>query len=458
MSLVARASAQFLFLLIFVATGPGDAWARDQVFDSHEFILENGLQLVVVESHSAPVVVHMVWYKVGAIDEFAGKSGLAHFLEHLMFKGSTNVLAGEFSRTVSNLGGIDNAFTAADYTAYYQKMPVDKLAIVMKMEADRMDGLVIAEDEVANERDVVIEERLQRVDNSAGALFYEKLLGTLFDEHPYQVPIIGWPEDLETLTRDDALGFYRSFYGPNNAVVVVVGDVDPDNVKTLADKFYGGIDPVDIAIRHHAAEPPHDAPRSFVMEDDRVRQASWSRLYIAPSDNVGETQFVDALTVLDGIVGGGLLGRLYQSLVVEQGIAVSASSFYSSQAIGPGKFRISVVPEEGKVDDIAAAVDAVLAELLENGATEKELYRVKKSLLAEVIYAQDSIVSVARIFGSALTTGQSIADIEAWAGRIEAVTAKDVLEAAHSVFNLDQSVTGILQPPDPEQAQAGDGF
>jgi zinc protease len=438
-----------LSCLTLLWLAPNDVVAADSTFNAHEYILDNGLHLVVVENHRAPIVTHMVWYRVGSIDEYAGKSGLAHFLEHLMFKGTKTLAAGEFSKTIAQHGGQDNAFTSFDYTAYYQNVASDRLPLVMEMEADRMTGLVIDENEVAAERDVVIEERRMRVDSSPTATFQEQLQALQFEAHPYQVPIIGWPEDLATLTRDDALGFYDAFYGPNNAIVVVVGDVIPGEVKALADKFYGPLPRRQIATRSHAVEPVHTMPQELIVRDARINQPTWSLSYLAPSYGVGDASHIYALQVLAEIIGGGNVSRLYEKLVIEDEIAIDIGVHYSPVRLGPAKFSIGAVPQGDEVEVLAPAIAEVVAEVLKNGVRPGELDRAKRSLTAQVIYARDSGHGLANVFGSTLVNGRSIAELEAWPGNINAVTNEDVMRAAKHVFIEANSITGILLPDTP---------
>ncbi|MGE0667337.1 MAG: M16 family metallopeptidase [Sphingomonadales bacterium] len=388
----------------------------------------------------------MAWYRVGATEEFAGKTGLAHFLEHLMFKGTDKVPSGEFSKTVSRNGGQDNAFTSSDYTAYFQQVAADKLPLVMGMEADRMANLKIAEDEVNAERDVVIEERRTRTENSPPALFREQMDAVQFLSHPYRVPVIGWMRDIESLTHADAMGFYKLHYAPNNAVVVVVGDVEAEAVKALADKTYGIIPRKDVPPRTVSVEAPQLAAREMAMRDARVSQVSWVRTWMAPSYQYGDSKHATALEVLDEIVGGGTTSRLYQTLVVQKKLAVEAGSSYGASGLGPSTFGVSVRPQNDDPAPIPAAVEAVLADVAANGVTAEELARAKKSLKAAAVYARDSGEGLANIFGAALVTGRTVEDVLSWPDRIEAVTNADIIAAARAVFVPEHSVTGVLLP------------
>ncbi|WP_119419928.1 M16 family metallopeptidase [Desertibaculum subflavum] len=417
-------------------------------FDPKTFRLASGLDIVVIEDHRAPVVHHMVWYRVGAADEPPGKSGIAHFLEHLMFKGTKLIGPGEFSKIVARNGGRDNAFTSQDYTGYFQTVAVDKLDLVMGMEADRMANLAIPPDEVEREREVILEERRSRTDNNPGALLAEQMTAALYLAHPYRIPVIGWMHEMQGLTHADAVAFHQAHYAPNNAILVVAGDVQPEAVRALAEKHFGPIPARELKPRKRLQEPPHIAARRVTLEDARVKQSSLSRYYLAPSYSTAEGREGHALTVLAEILGDGRTGRLHKALVVgERAPAVSVSAWYQGTALDLGSFGIGGRPRNGT--DLAAletAIDKVIAELLENGITEEELARAKSGLLAGAVFARDSISTTARIFGSALTTGSTVEAVEVWPERIEAVTAAEVLAAARKVLDPRRSVTGYLLP------------
>ena len=259
--------------------------AQEMVTD---FVLDNGMQVVVVEDHRAPVAMHMVWYKAGSADEPPGVSGIAHFLEHLMFKGTDTLESGEFSKVVAENGGRDNAFTSYDYTAYHQRVAADRLELMMRMESDRMINLRLTEGEVLTERDVIIEERNQRTENSGGALFQEQRMAAQFINHHYGIPIIGWRHEMEDLSMRDAFDFYEDFYAPNNAILVVAGDVEPDSVKALAEKYYGVIPAnPEITERDRPQDPPQTAARRLEFFDERVAQEYVTRSYLAPERDPG---------------------------------------------------------------------------------------------------------------------------------------------------------------------------
>jgi zinc protease len=421
--------------------------ARAAVFDPVHFTLANGLEVVVVSDHRAPVVTHMVWYRVGSADEPRGKSGIAHFLEHLMFKGTYKLGPGEASRIIARIGGNENAFTSHDYTAYYQTVAPDKLDIVMGIEADRMVNLRLSNDHVLSERDVILEERRTRTDNSDPAKFGEQVNAALYLAYPYRIPIIGWEHEIRQLSQDDAIAFYKRWYGPNNAILIVAGDVTAQAVRALAEKHYGPIPRREIAERDRVDEPPHLAPRRLSMASAQVGQARFTRRYLAPSHAYGAREHKLALEVLTEILGGGTTSRLYRSLVFETKLAVSAGSWYAGDDIGPSVFGFYGSPADGKtVADVEAAIDAEIAKLLKDGVTGDEVASAVKRLKRSAIFARDSVTAPARIIGAALASGVSIDEIESWPDRIAAVTADDVLAAARAVLKPERSVTSVLLP------------
>lgn len=433
--------------LFALVVGMWPAAGEARVFDPETFTLDNGLQVVVITNRRAPIVTHMVWYKVGAADETPGESGNAHFLEHLMFKGTKTLEPGEFSRIVALNGGRENAFTSLDYTGYYQTVARDRLEIVMKHEADRMANLVLTDEIVLPERDVILEERRSRVDNNPAAKLSEMVSATLFVNHPYRLPVIGWEHEIAQLDTESALAFYRRWYAPNNAVLIVAGDISAAEVRPLAEKYYGAVPRSPVPERTRIAEPPHAAERRATLESARVAQPSLSIYYLAPSHNSDGSEHAYALQVLDEIVGGGTTSRLYRALVVDQALAASAGSGYDATAFDLSTFRFYVSPRPGT--DMAkaeAALRAEIARLLDSGVTAAEVARAKKRMVAEAVYARDSLSAAPYIFGQALTTGNSVEDVEAWPERIEAVTAEQVNAAARAVLRAEQSVTGVLLP------------
>jgi zinc protease len=414
--------------------------------DVGHFFLSNGLEVVVVPDHRAPVVTHMVWYKVGAADETPGKSGLAHFLEHLMFKGTAKNPAGRFTQVVASVGGQENAFTTQDYTGYYQRVSRDHLKTLMEFESDRMTGLTLTDEAVKPELKVVLEEYNQRVANNPRARLSEQVDAALYRNHPYGKPVIGWRHEIEKLTREDALEFYRRWYTPNNAVLVVAGDVTTDQIKTLAEETYGKVPKVaEIAPRHRPQEPPQVAPRHVTLADARVEQPSMHRAYYVPSAATGKPGESSALEVLEFILGHGNTGRLYRNLVMERELAVSAGDYYNGSALDSTEFGVYASPKPGvTLEQLEAAVDAVIDNLVANGVTADEVERAKNRLIADAIYAQDSQATMARWYGTALTTGGSVERVQNWTDRIRAVSVDAVNAAAKAWLDSRQSVTGYL--------------
>jgi zinc protease len=429
--------------------------AQAKVFDPTVFTLDNGLQVVVVENHRSPVITQMVWYKVGSADEQPGKSGLAHLLEHLMFKGTPTVKVGEFSKIVARLGGEDNAFTSAHYTAYYQVLAARHLETAMKMEADRMHNLVLADTDVETERAVVEEERRSRTDNSPDAQLEEAMSAALYLNHPYHRPVIGWAHEIAALNRQDALDFYHRWYAPNNAILVVAGDVTPQAVADLAKKWFGDIPRADTPERTRLREPETHGARLVTVKDGRVEQPSFSRLYLAPSAHYGDAQLgssasAPALEVLAEILGGGSTSRLFRDLVLNGGVAVSVSASYDSTQMDYSTFALSGVPRPGvSLDRLEAAVDKELAKALTQGIGKDEVDRAKDRLTAGTIYARDSVQMGARVLGAALASGLGVDDVEDWPDRIGRVSVEDVNAALARVIQARRSVTGYLLP-DPD--------
>ncbi len=421
--------------------------ARAGVFEPETFTLDNGLQVVVIANHRAPIVTHMVWYKVGSADEPEGKSGIAHFLEHLMFKGTEKLGPGEFSDIIMRNGGQENAFTSYDYTGYFQTVAKDRLAIVMEHEADRMTNLRLTDELARPELDVVLEERRSRVDREPRSQLSEAQRAVLFLHHPYGRPVIGWEQEIRALTKEDALDFYKRWYAPNNAILIVAGDVEAEEVRKLAETHYGPIPPAAVPERKRVAEPRQNAARRVVLEHARVRQPSITVSYLAPSSTAGATQHVDALQVLDEILGGGTTSRFYRSLVVEQGLAVSAGTGYNSTSLDLGTFAVYGSPRAGtSLEALEAALHAEIDLVLEEGVSAEEVATAKKRLLSDAVYARDSLSTGARIFGASLATGESVEYVESWPERIEAVTADQVNAAAKAVFIERRSATALLLP------------
>jgi len=414
-----------------------------------DFVLDNGMQVVVVEDHRAPVVQHMLWYRAGSADEPKGSSGVAHFLEHLLFKATDKMESGEFSSVVAANGGRDNAFTSYDYTAYFQRVAADRLELMMTMEADRMKNIRLTPENIATERDVIIEERNQRTENNPQALFGEQISAAQYLNHRYGTPIIGWMHEMEELDLDDALSFYELYYSPNNTVLVVSGDVTPEGVRALAERHYGPI-PMNPALpdRLRTEEPRQNAERRVIFRDARVAQPYISRSYLVPERDSGAQETAAALTILSEILGGGTTSFLTEKLQFDTQVATYAATGYSGVSLDDTTFRVIMVPSEGvTLEDGEAALDGALAEFMTTGVDAEQLERIKLQIRASEIYAQDNVDGIANRYGSALTSGLTVADVQAWPAILDAVSAEDIMQAA-TLLRREASVTGWLQRPE----------
>ncbi|HHZ10041.1 MAG TPA: insulinase family protein [Rhizobiales bacterium] len=439
-----------LLSLAFTSATPSFAAAAGAVQAAGvvDFRLENGMEVVVIPDRRAPIVTHMVWYKVGSADEPPGKSGIAHFFEHLMFKGTNNHPPGEFGQKVAEIGGSENAFTSFDYTAYYQTVPPEALATMMAYEADRMRNLVLSDDVIGPERDVILEERRMRIENSPDALLDEEVAATLYQNHPYRVPVIGWMHEMEQLNRIDATAFYDRFYAPNNAILVVAGDVDPLEVRTLAETTYGALaaGPA-LPSRARPQEPEQNTKRTVELADPRVTVPSFQSYWIVPSYTTARDGEAEALDLLSEILGGGLRSRLYKKLVVDKGIASSAGATYSGTSLDETSFSVYGVPRgDATLEDVEKAVVEEIAALVRDGVPVAELEKAKTRFLRSVIFARDSQAGMANIYGSTLATGGTVADIAEWPDRIRSVTPAQVRAVAAKYLDLRRSVTGYLLP------------
>jgi zinc protease len=422
------------------------------------FKLQNGMEVVVIPDRRAPVVTHMIWYRVGAADEPPGKSGIAHFLEHLMFKGTEKNPAGRFSQTLATIGGQENAFTSSDYTGYFQRVTPDRLKMVMEFEADRMAGLKLTDEAVLPERNVVLEEQNSRVANSPSAKLGEEIAAALYLNHPYGRPVIGWRHEIEKLDRKDAIDFYNRWYTPNNAVLVVAGDVTADEVKKLAEETYGKVAPrAEIGPRLRPQEPEQRSVRTVTFADPRVTQSSLQRSYLVPSAATGKPGESEALEILSQILGSGTNSRLYSKLVIEKPLATSIGAWYQGTALDWTRFGVYGTPRnEVTLKDLEESMDAVIQEVADKGVSNEELERAKIKLVSDVVYAQDSQATMARWYGGALTTGLTVDSLKTWPERVQKVTAENVQAAAKNWLDKRRSVTGYLVkgPAKPEERRS----
>ncbi|MCQ0969475.1 insulinase family protein (plasmid) [Paracoccus sp. TK19116] len=423
------------------------------------FTLPNGLETVVIEDHRAPVVVQMVWYKIGSADEVPGKTGLAHYLEHLMFKGTDTMEPGELSKTVTRNGGMDNAFTSYDYTAYFQRIASDRLPLIMEMEADRMANLQIGEDDWQAERQVVLEERAQRTDSDPRALFAEEASAVQYYNHPYGRPVIGWRSEMMGLTREDAVKWYEDYYSPDRAILILAGDVTPERARELAEQYYGPIPAHgDIAPRVRPQEPDQRSPRRMQMSDPRVAQPVMMRTILAPERNPGDQKKAAALTVLAELLGGDSQTSVLGRQLAQTGKALWVGARYDGLSVDPTTFTLSLVPPPGRnIEEAEAEFDAVLADFVETGPNAEDLDRIKTQISAAQIYARDSAHGRAYDYGQGLATGLTIEDVNDWPDILRDVTAEEVTEAARDVLSSRATVTGWLLPEDqagPDTASA----
>jgi zinc protease len=427
--------------------------AAAQMFDAQEFKLANGLEVVAVANHRSPVVGTMIYYKVGSNDEVPGKTGLAHMVEHMMFKGTKTVSAGMFSRIVAANGGNDDAFTTYDYTAYYQNIAVDRLPEVLRLEADRMANLTLREKDFAPEHQVVLEELRMRVENSPEGKLNQQMDAALYLNAPYHHPVIGWRSEVEHLTLADVVAFQHRWYAPNNAVLVVSGDITAESLKPMVEQYFGPLRSRPLPARLRTEEPPPLAARSLILRDPNVHQPAWNRLYLAPSYTTGETKYAYPLQVLAEVLGADTSSRLYRSLVVEQKLASEVWAGYEPESLGMSSFDFYASPNPGvDLDKLASAVDDAIRAAIEKGASPDEVDRAKTKLRSQVIYARDSFQTGAFVFGTALANGRTVADVQAWPERIAAVTSEQVNEAARAVLRDQASVTGTLLPTRPGEA------
>ncbi|CAH0273886.1 pitrilysin family protein [Roseomonas sp. CECT 9278] len=426
---------------------PVTPMADRPLFGAKQWQLSNGLRVVLAENRRAPVVAQYLFYAAGGAEDPAGRSGVAHFLEHMMFKGSPNVANGEFSRRVGREGGNDNAFTSRDVTAYYQQVEASRLPLIMRMEADRFAAALIPADQVESERSVVIEERRQRTDSSARARFQEAFRAALWGPQTWPGrPIIGWEDEIRAITRDDLVAFYDRFYAPHNATLVVSGAVDEATLRALAEEHYGRVPARPGAARDRARAPatPHE-PR-LVRREPTAREALLLQAWMAPSLTAGATRHALPLEVLAHLLGSGQGSRLHAALV-ETGLAVSAGASYDGEAAGETEFMVYAVPRRGVAPErLEQATAAVIATLLADGPTEAEVARSRRQLSSGALLALDGFGAAPRMLGGVLAIGLPTDVVEFWPARLRAVTQAEVTEAARAVLGTPRVTTGWLLP------------
>jgi zinc protease len=411
------------------------------------FQLSHGMQVVFIPDHRCPVVTHMLWYRVGSADETPGKSGLAHFFEHLMFKGTTNHPGDAYARLIGRVGGALNAFTSYDYTAYYATVGTENLELVMTLEADRMLNLSLSEERVQVEREVIVEERRLRTDNDPEALLHEQVMAALFLNHRYGIPVIGWMQEIRRWTLEDALAFYRRWYHPSNAMLVVAGDVALDHLQTLAEKHYGVLSPAPLRMRKRPVEPEHIAARRVTMQDGRIKRPFWIRLYLAPAYGTAEKHRTPAVEVLAELLGGGPNSLLYRQLVRTLGLAAEVSVAYAPAAVDQTTLAMVVVPAPGvAVSDLEQAINREVRRIRDGAIDAADVQSVQQKMRTQAIRMRDGTLPAAQVLGAALATGATLDEIDTWPARIGAVTVADVRLEAKAVLRDEASVTGILVP------------
>jgi zinc protease len=425
----------------------------------HEKTLSNGLKVIVKEDHRAPVLVQQVWYRAGSMDERTGVTGVAHVLEHMMFKGTKDVPVGQFSKIIAAAGGRENAFTSYDHTAYFQQLHKSKLSLAMKLESDRMHNLLMSEKEFAKEIKVVMEERRWRTDDEPRSLLFERLMAAAYQEHPYHNPVIGWMTDLQNMTADDALDWYKTWYAPNNATLVVAGDVRASEVFALAQRYYGSIPAGELPQRKAVGESKQLGIKRLTVKAPAELPflvMAWQ----APTLRDAEKDWKPyALEVLVGVLDGNSSARLNKALVREQQVAMDVGTGYDSVARGPGLFVIEATPREGKtVADVEAALRAQLALLVRDGVSAEELQRVKAQVTAGEVYKRDSVFYQAMQIGQLESAGMSHKDIPVMLEKLQTVTAQQVQDVARELFNDDQLTVAALDPqPLPDKPKANPG-
>lgn len=419
--------------------------AQAAVFNAKTETLPNGLQVVVIENHVAPVVTHMMWIKAGAADESHGVSGIAHYLEHLMFKGTEKVPNGEYSKRIAAVGGSENAFTSWDYTAYFASISKANLPMVMELEADRLTGLQIKKELATPELAVVLDERRQRVENEPFAPLIQQMSAALFPHHPYGIPVIGWKEEIEKFTVEDAKRFYETWYQPSNAIVVVSGDVIADDVFALAKKTYGGLPTKIIPPRNRAIDPPFKGDATIILEDEHVRETTLLRTYRVVSARTNPSN-AHALEILEELLDGSDASFLPKRLIQEKNLASVVNASYESDAYDEGQFSISIIPKPNVSNEqVLAELDAALNEFAKRLPSGDEMSAAKRSLQRQAILARDSVMGPAHTIGVALTTGHSLQDVESWPEQIGAVKSQEVQAALKAILE-HRNVTGILKP------------
>jgi len=421
--------------------------ARAEEPKAFQFALQNGMQVLVIPDHRAPVVTQMLWFRAGADDDPPGLSGMAHFFEHMMFRGTPSVPNDQFAQTVARNGGEDNAFTTHDYTAFYEQIAKDRLRIVMGLEADRMQNLDLSDSHVRTERDVVMEERRMRIDNDPEAMAREQMEAALHLSHPYGRPVIGWPDEIRRIGRMEATDFYKHHYAPNNCILVVAGDVTPGEVRAAAEAEYGKVPARELTPRAEFAQAPRMAETRMDIKRPDVKVPVFERIYRVVSYTDGKPGQAEALETLAQFLGGDATSVLYRKLVVEDKLASSAGASYDGYARDAGEFTVYAVPRPGvSLERLERTIDGIIGYYQKHPPRASDLDRAKTQLVADATYQRDSQYALASAYGQALAIGLTVDDVEEWPDRIRAVKGNDVQNAAAKSLISREAVTAYIEP------------
>jgi len=438
-----KLSKVFIYLLFLSVFAVSDV-AAEGLFGAHEFYLKNGMRVIVAPNHRIPIIKHMVWYKTGSASENVGKGGIAHLLEHLMFRGTKKVTGNKINRYFEENGMESNAFTGHDMTAYHQLADISKLELAMFLEADRMQNLQIKEDDFLREREIVFEERKQRIDNNPIARFAEVLNRTLWQEHPYGRPVTGTDKEIISLTKEDAETFYNNFYAPNNAILILAGDIDVETAKILANKYYGNIERKEVP-QIYQSELKSGFKANINIKDNEIETLRLVKVYVAPSFSKNNKD-VYPLQILAKYMGGGKTSKLYKKLVVRDKKALSVAVNYNPIAQSYGSFQISLIPVDGiDGEELISAFEKAWQEAL-NELNTDEVENVKQKMLAGLVYLKDNPEDAAYVIGAMATAGVSLEEIESQEQKLKQIRKQQVAEAAKRLINDAPQVWGILYP------------
>ena len=409
--------------------------------------LDNGLKIIVITNKHSPVITHMLWYKVGSADDPIGKSGLAHYLEHLMFKGTKTLKPGEFSQIISQMGGENNAFTSYDYTAYFQRIPSDKLEIVMQMNADLMQNLILTDEVTISERNVILEERSSRNDSRPRALLNEKMRKTLYGQHPYHIPIIGWRHEIETLTTQDAMTFYRQHYTVDNALLVIMGSIDMIKVKSFAQATYGAITSQKTTTRKRDIKQDNHSSDTLYLTDARIDNYMWQRIYKLQKWEDKNIRQMISLELLIKILAQGSTSKLYQKLVKETKTATNITAQIHTSLLDYSEVIIHAMTQSSEhISAMIHHIEQIIMHLKTHSVTDEELSQAKTQLLTETLFAQDRQETVTQIYGTHLILGRDIKSLGEWQQQIESITPTDIKAVARLLLESSKSITALLTP------------